>query len=220
MGTPKRERQKANRLQRQLEQERAERTGTMRRTALRVGVIALIALAGVVIIAWVGGAFSDDDDTADDSTADDVATDDLTADLTDVTTAPTDPPPPPPDKPDVAIPSELPDELTVTTLTEGSGPEAATGDLVSVYYVGVRSEDGAEFDANYDGTQPITVELGVGTVIEGWEQGLLGVQEGGRYQLDIPAELAYGDAPRGDVIQAGDALTFVVDVVAVEPGEV
>ena len=55
-------------------------------------------------------------------------------------------------------------------------------------------------------------------MIQGWEQGLLGAQEGGRYQLDIPADLAYGDSARGDVIRAGDALTFVIDVVSVTQG--
>jgi peptidylprolyl isomerase len=59
--------------------------------------------------------------------------------------------------------------------------------------------------------------LGAGGVIAGWDQGLVGVQQGGRRQLDIPADLAYGDTPQGDIIQPGDALTFVVDVVAVIP---
>jgi len=118
-------------------------------------------------------------------------------------------------KPDVEIPSALPTELVVTDLVEGEGPEAAEGDTVVVHYVGVRSADGTEFDNSYDRGEPFSVTLGTGSVIPGWEQGLIGVQQGTRRQLDIPADLAYGDAPQGDVIQAGDALTFVVDVVAV-----
>ena len=118
-------------------------------------------------------------------------------------------------KPDVEIPSALPTELVVTDLVDGEGPEAAEGDTVVVHYVGVRSADGTEFDNSYDRGEPFPVTLGTGSVIAGWDQGLIGVQQGTRRQLDIPADLAYGDNPQGDVIQAGDALTFVVDVVAV-----
>ena len=81
----------------------------------------------------------------------------------------------------------------ITDLIEGTGEPAKAGDTVSVYYVGVRSEDGTEFDNNFDGGQPYPVTLGTGSVIPGWEQGLLGVKAGGRRQLDIPAELAYGE---------------------------
>ena len=60
--------------------------------------------------------------------------------------------------------------------------------------------------------------LGAGGVIAGWDQGLVGATAGSQVQLDIPAELAYGDAPPNtDVIQPGDALSFVVDVLAVVP---
>ena len=61
------------------------------------------------------------------------------------------------------------------------------------------------------------VTLGAGGVIAGWDEGLVGSTAGERRQLDIPSELAYGDQPQGDVIQAGDALTFVIDVLAVVP---
>ena len=118
-------------------------------------------------------------------------------------------------KPTVELPDVLPTELVITDLTTGTGPQAAAGDTVVVNYVGVRSEDGTEFDNSYDRGSPFSVTLGSNSVIQGWEQGLLGMQQGGRRQLDIPADLAYGDAPQGDVIQPGDALSFVVDAVAV-----
>jgi len=123
-----------------------------------------------------------------------------------------------PDKPKVELPATLPTELVVTDLVPGSGPEAKVGDEVVVNYIGVRSADGTEFDNSYDRGKPFEVLLGAGKVIPGWEQGLVGVQTGGRRQLDIPATLAYGDAGAGDVIKPGDALSFVVDVVAVLPG--
>ena len=85
-----------------------------------------------------------------------------------------------------------------------------------VHYVGVRSEDGTQFDTSYGG-EPLPVTLGAGGVIAGWDEGLVGTTAGERVQLDIPNEMAYGDEARGDVIQAGDALSFVIDVLAVVP---
>ncbi|MEN9793266.1 MAG: hypothetical protein RL330_1344 [Actinomycetota bacterium] len=120
------------------------------------------------------------------------------------------------EEPKVALPANLPTELGVTDLTVGTGREAVAGDMVLVYYVGVRSEDGERFDGNY-GSRPFPVRIGAGGVIAGWDQGLLGVREGGVRQLDIPADLAYGDEPRGDVIRAGDALSFVITVDLVIP---
>ncbi len=119
--------------------------------------------------------------------------------------------------PEVQIPSETPTELVVTEITPGSGPKAANGDMVLVNYVGVRSEDGTQFDTNYNGGPPLPVVLGSGGVIDGWEQGLQGVQVGERLQLDIPSDLAYGDQPPGDPIKPGDALSFIVDVLGIVP---
>jgi cyclophilin family peptidyl-prolyl cis-trans isomerase len=120
-------------------------------------------------------------------------------------------------KPAVSIPDELPTELVITDLIEGTGEPAKAGDTISVNYVGVRSADGTEFDNSYDRGSPFDLVLGTGQVIQGWDQGLIGVKAGGRRQLDIPAELAYGDAGAGGVIQPGDALTFVIDVVSITP---
>lgn len=121
-------------------------------------------------------------------------------------------------KPLVSLPTTQPTELVITDLRKGSGPAAEVGDTVVVHYVGVRSADGTEFDNSYDRGEPFDVLLGAGKVIQGWEEGLVGVQAGGQRQLDIPADLAYGDTGSGGVIEPGDALSFVVDVLAVLPG--
>jgi peptidylprolyl isomerase len=121
-------------------------------------------------------------------------------------------------KPKVKIPATLPTKLVITDLTEGTGPAAENGNEVTVHYVGVRSADGTEFDNSFDRGEPFPVQLGTGSVIKGWDQGLVGAKAGGRRQLDIPADLAYGDSPQGNVIKPGDALTFVVDIVSIKPG--
>jgi peptidylprolyl isomerase/peptidyl-prolyl cis-trans isomerase B (cyclophilin B) len=123
-------------------------------------------------------------------------------------------------KPAVSLPEQLPTELVVTDLVEGTGEPAKKGDSITVNYVGVRSEDGTEFDNSYDRGQPYTLTLGEGGVIAGWDEGLIGAKAGGRRQLDIPAALAYGDQGAGEVIKPGDALSFVIDVVSITPAPV
>ncbi len=119
-------------------------------------------------------------------------------------------------KPLVKIPATPPTELVTTDLTDGTGAAAVDGDTLIVQYIGVRTANCAEFDNSYDRGAPLSVTIGAGQVIKGWDQGLAGMKAGGRRQLDIPAALAYGDAPPStDVIQPGDALTFVIDAVAI-----
>src|SRR5262245_2337233 len=119
--------------------------------------------------------------------------------------------------PPVSPPAQAPTELKVTSLKDGSGTPAKDGDILVVDYVGVRQADGKQFDASY-GKTPFAVTLGMGQVIKGWDQGLVGTTKGQRVQLDIPADLAYGDSPPDTaVIQKGDALTFVIDVRDVIP---
>jgi peptidylprolyl isomerase len=176
----------------------------MRRTPL-----ALLVLATVTLVAC--GGDDDDADTADTTapSATSGAPDETVPEvsLEPATTVP---------RPEVQIPSETPTELVITELQPGEGSAAANGDTVVVDYIGVRSEDGTEFDSNY-GSPPFPVVLGQGGVIEGWDQGLEDAQAGARIQLDIPADLAYGDQPQGEIIQPGDALSFVIDVLAVVP---
>lgn len=120
------------------------------------------------------------------------------------------------DEPEVDLPSQIPTTLVTTDITVGDGPAAADGDTVFVNYVGVLSADGTRFDGNY-GSDPFVVTLGLGMVIKGWDEGLVGMQAGGRRQLDIPADLAYGSQGAGDAIPPDSAISFVVDMIAVVP---
>ena len=103
----------------------------------------------------------------------------------------------------------------ITDIVEGTGPAVEAGDTVWVDYTGIRSEDGVEFDNSYDRGEPFRFTVGQGSVIDGWDQGLIGASAGTQRRLDIPAELAYGDQSPGGVIRAGDALTFMIEVRAV-----
>lgn len=120
-------------------------------------------------------------------------------------------------RPAAVRPCDMPSALSITVLRTGSGPAAAAGDTIYIDYTGIRSEDGQVFDNSYDRGVPLDFTLGQGGVIQGWDQGLEGAQAGSLIRLDIPAELAYGDSDRGDIIKAGDALTFLTEVRVVVP---
>lgn len=120
------------------------------------------------------------------------------------------------EKPDIEFPGvQPPTELQVTDLRDGDGQEVTSGDLVSVHYVGVAHSTGEEFDASYNRGAPLSFRVGVGQVIAGWDQGVLGMRVGGRRQLVIPPHLGYGDRGAGGVIAPGETLIFVVDVMDV-----
>ena len=120
-------------------------------------------------------------------------------------------------KPKVTVPKGAPPKkLEIEDLTEGSGAEAKAGDGVTVQYVGVGYESGEEFDASWDRGEPFTFSLGAGEVIPGWDQGVEGMKVGGRRELTIPPDLAYGEAGSPPAIGPEETLIFVVDLLAVE----
>lgn len=172
-----------------------------------------VFIAAIVLLAACGSdsSSSDTSDVTDNSIVTDGSIVPDTSDNTE-TTEPVNP-----DKPTVETPEEIPTELVVTVIEPGSGPVSEAGDTVIVDYVGVRSEDGVEFDNSYDRGEPFPVVVGSGSVIQGWDDGLVGVQAGSRIQLDIPSDLAYGDKANGDLIRENEALTFLIDVRAVVP---
>jgi FKBP-type peptidyl-prolyl cis-trans isomerase len=98
-------------------------------------------------------------------------------------------------------------------LVEGAGDIAATGDTVSVQYVGTL-EDGTQFDSSYDGDQPFNFTLGQGEVIQGWDQGIVGMKVGEKRKLTIPSELAYGETGQGS-IPPNATLIFEVELLEV-----
>ena len=116
-------------------------------------------------------------------------------------------------KPAVKTPSgAAPSKLVVKDLMKGTGPEAKAGQSVTVNYVGVLYHGGKEFDASWKRNEPFTFTLGKGQVIKGWDQGVAGMKVGGRRELIIPAELAYGKRGSPPTIPANAPLVFVVDL--------
>lgn len=119
-------------------------------------------------------------------------------------------------KPEIDFPGDTPpDDLVVEDITPGDGPEAKAGSTVSAHYVGVAHSTGEEFDASWNRGAPLDFRLGVGQVIRGWDQGIVGMKVGGRRKLVIPPQLAYGDHGAGAAIKPGETLIFVVDLVDV-----
>lgn len=121
-------------------------------------------------------------------------------------------------KPEVTVASDEapPEELVIEDLVVGDGEEAQVGDAVAVQYVGASWSDGQEFDASWDRGAPFRFTLGEGRVIEGWDEGLVGMREGGRRRLVIPPELGYGQRGAGEVIGPGETLVFVVDLLEIQ----
>lgn len=118
-------------------------------------------------------------------------------------------------KPKVTVPTGAPPKKLVDKeLIKGSGPEAKAGDEVTVQYVGVGYQTKEQFDASWDRGEPFTFTLGAGEVIPGWDEGVEGMKVGGRRELIIPPELAYGPAGSPPVIGKNETLIFVIDLLA------
>jgi peptidylprolyl isomerase len=100
-------------------------------------------------------------------------------------------------------------------VTQGSGPSPEPGQTVVVNYVG-KLQDGTVFDSSYQRNQPFIFTYGVGQVIPGWEEGLSTMQVGGKRQLRIPPELAYGSRGAGGVIPPNATLDFEVELLAIQ----
>jgi peptidylprolyl isomerase len=122
----------------------------------------------------------------------------------------------------ITIPDDVeePAELVVQPLIKGEGATVEPGQTIKVHYTGVKFADGEGFDNSYERGEPAEFPIGVGRVITGWDEGLVGQTVGSRVLLVIPAEQAYGEVPEeteGSTAQpphplAGETLVFVVDI--------
>jgi peptidylprolyl isomerase len=178
-----------------------------RRQALTVAGAAVVTVALVVgLIAWIG--HSSPSPTATDATA--AAS--PAASSAAFPPVPAGADPALREKPAVTAGSGAVSTLKTTTLIQGTGAGVQSGQTINVNYVGATYADGKEFDSSWSRSEAFSFQAGTGNVIKGWDQGLIGAKVGSRVQLDIPADLAYGDKPSGG--QPAGALRFVVDVLS------
>jgi peptidylprolyl isomerase len=193
MGTEKRQRKKEGR-QARLEAERAAAQAAQRRRRLITAVVVSLGVFGILVLLAGragddGGTTTEAGDTTEDTAGDDTGDDGATTTTVD-----------PADKPEVEIPEgDPPTELVIEDLEVGEGPAAQAGDQVEVHYVGVFFDDGEEFDASWNRGSSFPFELGAGDVIQGWDQGVEGMQVGGR-RAGIPPN---------------STLVFVVDLIGI-----
>ncbi|MGD0528591.1 MAG: FKBP-type peptidyl-prolyl cis-trans isomerase [Polyangiaceae bacterium] len=142
-------------------------------------------------------------------------------------------PPPPPPRPVVApavdsapaadeppaprhVDGFRPDGLEVHVLAPGSGRAAQDGDHLRVDYVGTLL-DGKQFDSSHDkGRVPFRFVLGQGSVIKGWDEGVVGMQVGEIRRLTLPPELAYGERGRSPMIPPHATLVYEVQLLAID----
>jgi FKBP-type peptidyl-prolyl cis-trans isomerase FkpA len=111
--------------------------------------------------------------------------------------------------------------LQVTDVKVGTGTEATNGKSVTVHYTGwlyresAADKHGTKFDSSRDRNQPFVFTLGVGSVIRGWDQGVLGMKVGGQRTLIIPPSLGYGSQANGP-IPPNATLVFDVELLGVQ----
>jgi peptidylprolyl isomerase len=104
--------------------------------------------------------------------------------------------------------------LVYTDLIAGSGPAPVPGKAVKVHYTGWL-ENGAKFDSSVDRNEPFVFTIGASQVIQGWDEGVMGMKVGGKRKLIIPAQLGYGSRGAGGVIPPGATLIFEVELLDV-----
>lgn len=105
------------------------------------------------------------------------------------------------------------DELQIIDLEVGDGKAAVKGALITTQYRGWL-EDGTEFDSSYSRGKPFQCVIGTGRVIKGWDQGIMGMQVGGKRKLLVPAHLAYGERTMG-AITPNSNLIFEIELLEV-----
>jgi peptidylprolyl isomerase len=165
----------------------------------------LLLIIGACLALLVAGCGSDDSTTSSSTAS------------TEEAAAPKEAEPAKKTKPKVAVPKGAPPKKTTTKdLEAGTGAAAKAGDTVSVNYVGVNYRSGKEFDASWGRGEPFTFTLGGGEVISGWDEGIEGMKVGGRRELIVPPNHAYGASGYPPAIPPSETLVFVVDLEAIK----
>jgi len=120
---------------------------------------------------------------------------------------------------------ELASGLSARILREGDGVAAENGQIAVVHYTGwlydptAENNRGDKFDSSVDRDEPFPFMLGVGRVIKGWDQGVVGMKVGEKRELTITPEMGYGERGAGSVIPPGATLVFEVELIELQGAE-
>jgi peptidylprolyl isomerase len=118
-------------------------------------------------------------------------------------------------KPEVTVPSgPPPKEIQRKDLVEGDGAVAKDGDRISIEYVGVGYDSGEEFEESWS-RAPYSFTLGHGEVLPGWDRGIVGMKVGGRRELTIPPDFAYGKGGFPPTVGSDETVIYVIDLISV-----
>ena len=108
-----------------------------------------------------------------------------------------------------------PSGLIIEDVITGQGEGVKSGDTITIHYTG-KLTDGTVFDSSVPRNDPFSTKIGVGRVIQGWDEGLLGMKVGGRRILTIPSELGYGARGAGAAIPPNAILIFELELFGIE----
>lgn len=106
-------------------------------------------------------------------------------------------------------------ELKIEDEKIGEGAEVKSGDTIVIHYTGTL-ENGQKFDSSLDRGQPFETQIGVGKVIKGWDQGVIGMKVGGKRKLTIPSDLAYGEQGIPEAIPPNATLIFELELLEIK----
>ncbi len=197
-------------------QQQAHRARAQRRRRnqrLGLGLVALLVAVTISVVSWQVITKNQEEARLASIRAAATSTAAVAATATESAVAPDSPPTV------TATPIKLKDNLQYIDLKVGTGEAAKKGDTLEVQYTGWVQSTGVKFDSSYDSPsngKPYSVTLGAGNVIKGWEEGLIGMKQGGKRRLIIPPELGYGDQAQSS-IPPNSTLIFDVELVKLTP---
>ena len=117
---------------------------------------------------------------------------------------------------EIMVESTMPQatKLKVEDIKEGTGEAVKKGDTIVIHYVGTL-ENGEKFDSSVDRGTPFETQIGMGNVIQGWDEGVIGMKTGGKRKLTIPPDMGYGDQATGS-IPPNSTLIFELDLLEIK----